>query len=129
MKLFSWEPRISLSFLERELVGSAAGHDLLAADDLEVILPDGVVEGVAHHEAGPLGGPDLAEGGGGQAEHEDGCQAEHLEGESGRESCDFSRHFTQVFHSITFCKGLRGVPPSADLFKVQLLFALSAVMS
>ena len=71
-----------MSFLERELVGSAAGHDLLAADDLEVILPDGVVEGVAHHEAGPLGGPDLAEGGGGQAEHEDGSQAEHLEGES-----------------------------------------------
>ena len=71
-----------LVYLEGELVGSAAGHDLLAADDLAVVLPDGVVERVAHHESGPLGGPDLAEGGGGQAEHEDGGQAEHLEGES-----------------------------------------------
>ena len=125
--IFPWLYLISFSmYLEGELVGPAARHDLLAADDLAVLLPDGVVEGVAHHEAGPLGGPDLAEGGGDQAEHEHGCQAEHLEGESegGRK---FKLRFCSTFYSITFCKGLRRAPPSNPLFKVQHLFALSAV--
>ena len=71
--------------LERKLVGTASGHDLFTADNLAVILPDGVIKGVAHHEAGPRGSPDLAEGNGGQGEHKNGCQAEHLAGESEEE--------------------------------------------
>ena len=71
--------------LERKLVGTASGHDLLAADNLAVILPDRLIKWVAHHEAGPRGGPDLAKGNGGQGEHKDGRQAEHVAGESEEE--------------------------------------------
>ena len=53
--------------------------DLIAADDLGVVLPDGVVEGVAHHEAGPLGGPHLAERGGDEEEDENRSVAQHFD--------------------------------------------------
>ena len=35
-------------------------YDLIASDDLAVVLPNWIVEGVAHHEAGPLRRPHLA---------------------------------------------------------------------
>ena len=72
--------------------------DLISADDLGVVLPDGVVERVARHEARPLRGPHLALRGGRQAEDEDRCHAQHFGMKTGKPS-----HCLHVQRDLQVC--------------------------
>ena len=80
--------------LEGHLVGDGVGGDLLAADDLGVVLHDGEAElGLDPEALGHVGDPDLGLGGQGEGGH-DSDEAKHGAGDSigcvGCKDCCFS---------------------------------------